>query len=78
MLGWGDALHHCCTGVDHMNRAQIIHDTERLKVKRSKYSGRGKTVLQTPAVCSCPMCGNQRKHFGERTVQERRAMQEVE
>lgn len=23
--------------------------------------------------CSCPMCGNPRRHFGERTVQERRA-----
>ena len=23
--------------------------------------------------CSCPMCGNPRRHFGERTLQERRA-----
>ena len=23
--------------------------------------------------CSCPMCGNQRRHFGQLTVQERRA-----
>lgn len=22
--------------------------------------------------CSCPMCGNPRRHFGERTLQERR------
>lgn len=25
------------------------------------------------ALCSCPMCGNPRKWFGQRTVQERRA-----
>ena len=23
-------------------------------------------------MCSCPMCGNPRRHFGERTIQERR------
>ena len=34
----------------------------------------------TPAVCSCSMCGNPRKHYGNkrsaRTIQEQRAMQE--
>jgi hypothetical protein len=23
------------------------------------------------ALCSCPMCGNSRRHFGEKTIQER-------
>lgn len=26
---------------------------------------------QTPASCSCKMCGNPRKHFGETTIQEK-------
>lgn len=28
---------------------------------------------ETPKVCSCWMCGNPRKHFGELTFQEQRA-----
>lgn len=34
-------------------------------------------VVQYPAMCSCPMCGNSRRHFGERTIQEQRLMQDV-
>jgi hypothetical protein len=34
-------------------------------------------ALHTPALCSCYMCGNPRKYDGERTVQEKRWMQEV-
>lgn len=30
-------------------------------------------LLRTRAPCSCPMCGNPRRHWGEHTVQERRA-----
>jgi hypothetical protein len=61
-------------------RAQI----ERLSKKRHDYWGRelhGKfagMVLATPAVCSCWMCGNPRKYFGERTIQERRFMQNID
>lgn len=29
----------------------------------------------TPHPCSCPMCGNPRRHFGEKTIQEKRADQ---
>ena len=57
--------------------AQRRHDTERIKAKRSAYNGHGKTVLQTPAVCSCWMCGNPRKWFKQPTIQERRMFQEI-
>ena len=30
-----------------------------------------RAVTHTP--CSCPMCGNPRRHFGQPTIQERRA-----
>jgi len=30
-------------------------------------------IRHTRVPCSCTMCGNPRRHFGERTVQERRA-----
>ena len=30
-----------------------------------------KRLLRTRHPCSCPMCGNPRRHFGERTLQER-------
>jgi len=54
------------------------HHLERLKKKRSKYHGgwAGSSdrtlglILTTPKPCSCYMCGNPRKHFGERTRQE--------
>ena len=62
-----------------MNRAQRIHHAQRIKSKRKKLVlNKHHTAYHTPASCSCPMCGNPRKWFGERTVQERRAMQEVE
>lgn len=32
-------------------------------------------AVTTPAACSCPMCGNPRKWFGEQTVPERRFWQ---
>ena len=31
-----------------------------------------KTCRKTTTDCSCPMCGNPRRHFGEVTIQERR------
>jgi len=66
-----------------MNRAQRIHDATRLKTKRSKNTHVQRTeksvgkALHTPAMCSCPMCGNPRKYFGERTIQERRMFQDL-
>ena len=29
-------------------------------------------LYHTRTLCSCPMCGNPRRHFGQKTVQERR------
>ncbi len=34
--------------------------------------------LKTRALCSCWMCGNPRKYNGDRTIQERRQMQQIE
>lgn len=69
------------------SRALRRHHDARLKKKRQYYysyrQGRLSPrqlglVLHTPALCSCYMCGNPRKYFGERSVQERRWMQAVE
>lgn len=66
-----------------LNRAFRRHHEARLKQARRFYHGDdlakdpvqlGKTVA-TPSSCSCVSCGNPRKHHGERTVQEQRAMQ---
>ena len=61
------------------------HQEERLKKARSAYDGAkwqgadagrntavavGKTC-QTPAACSCFMCGNPRKYFGKKTLKEK-------
>ena len=32
-----------------------------------------KMMINTPTPCSCFMCGNPRRHFGERTLQERKS-----
>ena len=62
-----------------MNLAQRIHQAQRIKAKRKNLTlNKHHTARRTPASCSCWMCGNPRKWFGERTVQERRAMQGVE
>jgi len=59
--------------------AQQIHHAQRIKHKRKKLVlERRHTAYRTPKHCSCWMCGNPRKWFGKRTVQERRAMQEIE
>jgi len=59
-------------------RAFRIHHRERLKKKRASYYGgwagssphRLGMVVTTPTLCSCWMCGNPRKYFGQRTRQE--------
>ena len=63
-------------------RAQRRHHIQRLK-KRRRFRGgldlaaeHGRLLgkaLATPAACSCVLCGNPRRHFGEPTLQERRA-----
>ncbi|CAH2801603.1 MAG: hypothetical protein CBARDMAM_4422 [uncultured Caballeronia sp.] len=35
-------------------------------------------MIDTPAPCSCWMCGNPRRYFRERTIQERRWLQEID
>lgn len=59
-------------------RAVRRHHARRLKAKRTRYHNAGAggekavgIVYQTPCLCSCWMCGNQRKHHGIR-IQERR------
>lgn len=36
--------------------------------KSARFEGK---LYHTRALCSCPMCGNERTHFGELTVQEK-------
>lgn len=58
------------------------HHQERLRKKRQVYyDGYAKDdkrelgiLVDTPTVCSCWMCGNPRRYFGELTIQERRMM----
>ena len=67
-------------------RALRRHHVARLKKSRSDYWGHVLglewepqhlgAVVQHPCICSCWMCGNPRKWVGERTLQERREMQE--
>lgn len=41
----------------------------------SKHPQRWARAIETPTPCSCPMCGNPRKWFGEASVPERRFWQ---
>ena len=58
-----------------MMRSERRHEAERLKAKRSKYRGTGAVMAETPKPCSCYMCGNPRKWFDKRTIQERTMFQ---
>jgi hypothetical protein len=68
-----------------MDRALRRHHAERLKRNRRFYYGHDLALdpvrlgraLATAAVCSCWMCGNPRKHFGDRGIQELRLLQDV-
>jgi len=59
-------------------RAIRRHHIARLKKKRQHYWLGGLTLrslgiaANTPKPCSCYACGNPRRHFGRRTIQERR------
>jgi len=71
-------------------RAERRHHIERLKKKRRYYwygyNLNGKPmdkdkrrlgmVVDTPTPCSCHMCGNPRKYWKEKTLQEKKAEQE--
>jgi hypothetical protein len=65
--------------MEKFNRAERRHQLARIKAKRKGYwygypaemtPKRLGMVSQTPALCSCHMCGNPRKFFGDRTLQE--------
>jgi hypothetical protein len=63
-------------------RAIRRHHYQRLKRKRKNYWYRNLSdrhlgiVVNTPRVCSCPLCGNPRRHWNEMTVQERREFEQ--
>ena len=66
---------------ENNKRALRRHHAARLKKNRKNYWGGitqikqlGK-VLQYPAHCSCPMCGNARHHFHALTQQELRHLE---
>ena len=68
------------------SRAERRHHIVRLKKSRVRYwanqpgtweARRLGAVVQHPCICSCWMCGNPRKWAGERTVQERRFLQDA-
>jgi hypothetical protein len=65
-------------------RERRIRDKQRMKAKarrvsrlwRSYYDGDSSRAMKHAdylAVCSCSMCGNPRRWFGERTMQEKKA-----
>ncbi len=67
-----------------MNRALRRHHEQRMKDrfydKQRKNPFWGNTgpkaagvYANHKCVCSCAMCGNPRRHFGERSMQEKRA-----
>jgi hypothetical protein len=47
-------------------------DDDKMCIWRKKAQV-GRYVNHGLAICSCTMCGNPRRHFGEPTLQERRA-----
>jgi hypothetical protein len=79
--------------MEKFNRAERRAQVERLKHKRQFYYNYGKRaehtnqvfmsarqlgqVVQYPAACSCTMCGNARRHFGQLTMQEQRMFQRL-
>lgn len=72
----------------HLRRLEGIKRARRiLRIKRAMFSNRhmsepdyfsddgeyAKILIKTHVPCSCPMCGNPRRYFGERTIQEKKA-----
>lgn len=68
------------------SRERRIRDKQRMKAKAiasyksNGYSDPFRAVKHADymAVCSCDMCGNPRRHFGKRTLQERRVIESME
>lgn len=71
--------------MEKYSRSQRISDSKRLKRNRQNYWSTSPKnpvqmglLLNTPAICSCPMCGNPRKYFKGKdalTLQERKFYQ---
>jgi hypothetical protein len=68
------------------SRADRRHHMQRLKQRVADYyigharddaRARGR-LAKTRTPCSCWMCGNPRRHLGERTLQERRLLAAAE
>ena len=65
------------------SRAQRRHDAIRVKQRVRQYYGGYASdkprhlgrIARTRQLCSCWMCGNPRRYFEERSLQERRAFQ---
>lgn len=64
-----------------MGRTERRHHRQRLKNKRRFHWGRdllndkisANKAIDTPCPCSCYACGNPRKYFKQKTMQERKA-----
>lgn len=58
------------------SRALRRHHLARMKAKARKvyhWNDEPERLANHLKVCSCPMCGNPRKWFNEKTLQERKA-----
>lgn len=72
-------------GFKDLLRSIRRHHISRLKKVRKQYWGRSKTfimtpkhlgmVVQYPQKCSCVMCGNERRVYNQRTIQEKKQIQ---
>lgn len=68
------------------SRERRIRDKNRMKAravanyKSNGYSNAFRAAKHADymAVCSCDMCGNPRRHFGKRTLQEQRCIESME
>ncbi|WP_026186450.1 hypothetical protein [Thioalkalivibrio thiocyanodenitrificans] len=66
--------------VKDQSRSIRRHHVERLKNARRRFWGRDLSgerkhlsmVVDTPCPCSCFMCGNPRRRWRKKTIQERR------
>ena len=79
-MKWGLGASGKMGSLEAKKRAIRRHHYSRLKKKRQHYWGRELSdndagfVANTPASCSCSMCRNPRKTFGEISVQEKRQL----
>lgn len=59
--------------------ARRRRDKQRMKRRARKIypdQDRADRLADHLAVCSCPLCGNERRHFGTAPIRERRILQE--